>query len=136
MNHEYRESPYSAGICAGCGCPEATCAGFKRLPSFLTPQWRRTSDTSEWEAWCRRFGIAPNTPDETLLDDYLHGRTPPRVVKVQAERSRPAAWRDFAQCEAYAVWDAYDQAVRRMPFETRTLQARAEVCELERVWRR
>lgn len=32
MNHEFRESPYTAGICAGCGQQWRACLGFKSAP--------------------------------------------------------------------------------------------------------
>lgn len=77
--------------------------------------------TTEWEQWCRRHGVDPDTPDETVLDDYLHGRLPGRSGRAQ--------WRDAAQCEYYHSWDAYDLAMAGR------VQVKAEVYELERLLR-
>ena len=82
---------------------------------------------TEWEQWCRRHGVDPNTPDETVLDDYLHGRLPWRSGRAQ--------WRDAAQCEYYHSWDAYDLAMAGRRPEVQRVQAKAEVYELERLLR-
>lgn len=99
---------------------------------------------NEWDAWCRRHGVDPNTPDETLLDAFLHQRAP--RLKYQPEqfgdivaRARGgildglrAQWRDAAQCAFYHSWDAYEAAQAGANPETQRLQVKAEVYELER----
>lgn len=95
------------------GRPAPSAFGYGRLP-----------DVGPWDVWCRRFGIDPNTPDERVLDDYLHGRTPGVAL----------AWRDDHQRDAYACWASYDEACARLTPVGQRAQAKAEVYELERWW--
>jgi len=105
MNHEYRESPYSLGICAGCGRSFSRCRGLKLRPmlSFRPPLDLAAVDAAlapSWDEWCERYGVDPNTPDETLLDDYLHGRTPPPLACPP--RLSDQAWTEVRELERWA----------------------------------
>lgn len=167
MNHEYRESPSGDGTCAGCGRPYPLCVGEKPVDlSFLKarpnpnifseprmtlagpPSGKPTILDQPWDAWCKEHGIDPNTPDETLLDDYLHNRQPKARPNLQwawtnaqalADEiiglARMPAWRDDHQQAAYASWADYDAELERLPAWSRRLHARAEVATLTAWWR-
>lgn len=83
MVHEYRERADLPGICAACGQRLALCMGTKPIdlaflrerPEFA-PRGIAPAPGATWDAWCRRYGIDPNTDDETKLDAYLHGKDP------------------------------------------------------------
>lgn len=110
----------------------------------------RKPDVGPWDVWCQRFGIDPNTPDERILDDYLHGRVPGQAfggwvpssvgdkLRAKAKELRmqiTLQWRDDHQRDAYATWDAYDLAYQRLTPLQQRAQVKAEVYELERWWR-
>lgn len=150
MNHEFRESHSDARYCGACGQPYALCRGTKPIDlAFLKEQPQFAPDAGEWDRWCQEWSIDPNTPDERMLDDYLHGRRPRVTARRvlfpfdwEPELSRRASksqvnlrWRDDAQREWYAACEAFSAAYQRFPLTTRRLQDRAEVVELERLYR-
>lgn len=172
MTHEFRESPADARYCGACGQPYALCRGTKPIDlAFLKERPEFAPDAKDWDRWCARYGVDPNTPDERAIDDFLHGRIPPLMgydakpiesnatggdrlfvsTAWDAQSFYPSPslerfpitrksqvnlrWRDDAQRAWYAACDAFSEAYRRMPHTTRRLQDRAEVVELERMYR-
>lgn len=103
MEHEYRHAEGSE-ICQGCGEPWYFCKGknagvitgrgYIRLPSGEI----EAIPVGAWDAWCARYDIDPNTSDETLLDDFLHGREPHLEARA-GSRSRTRKVIEVAELE-------------------------------------
>lgn len=76
------------------------------------------------------------TPDYNAQMREWAERNGVKPLQREAHRLRKGLrWRDEAQREFYAGWDAYETAMRSKPYVTRDLQSRAEVVELELWWK-
>lgn len=100
MEHEYRHAEGSE-VCQGCGQPWYFCRGKNAgvVPLYPRPQVPFPFDPlNSWERWCARYDIDPNTSDEALLDDFLHGRQPHLDARA-GSRSRTRVRAEVAELE-------------------------------------
>lgn len=126
MDHEYRHADGSE-ICQGCGQPWYFCKG-KNAGVVQTRPYAR----SEWEIWCAKYGIDPDTPDETLLDAFLHYREPILPFTVLSMDEAEKCWAESMRHRGVPVRDIDDQPFN--PPRWDDPRAKREVAELERLW--
>lgn len=135
MLHEYRDSPYTRGVCAGCGRVYGLCRGVKSLTREVAEILKTRP-----EEFLSVMGhplpalFTPRFPVEFLskpipTSDVLR-RTEELVARVALLRLE--AGDDAARREFYASWAAYDEARLQRSMVSRDAQTRAEVMELER----
>lgn len=129
MLHQYRECTVQSGDyvgpgCGVCGLPKSQCQAL--TPGCARPGREKPSVVGRWLS-------CPFPPPRMIqpADASSCDASPDSAAELTAAQLHPLRWRNDAQKEYYARWQAYDDANRGASPPTMVRLRQQEIDELE-----